>query len=51
MQDLRAKLEHVSTSEKAKLTTAQKQLERERLEQESIKNALRTREQEMEGRS
>ncbi len=49
MQDLRAKLEHVSTSEKAKLTTAQKQLERERLEQESIKNALRTREQEMAG--
>jgi len=49
MQELRAKLEHVSTSEKAKLTTAQKQLERERLEQESIKNALRTREQEMEG--
>lgn len=48
MQELRAKLEPLSTSERAKLSTAQEQLEQERLEQEHIKSALRTREQEME---
>ena len=47
MQDLRAKLAHLSNTQNTELSTAQEELERERIEREQTEKALHQREQEM----
>ena len=48
MNTLRAKLDHLSTSQHSELSTAHEQLEHERIEREQTEKALKEREQDMQ---